>query len=89
MKLLTIAIALTLLGLYPAVVVAEIKIPSLEELRSYPVDCKLKEKQLAHLRKIQQIKKFNSDPDTLDAYDRAYNSRLKATIWWFYFGCEK
>ena len=89
MKLLTIAIALTLAVLYPAVAVAETKIPSLEELRSYPVDCKFKEKQLSHVRKIQQIKNFNSDPDTLDAYDRAYNSRLKSTIWWFYFGCEK
>ncbi len=89
MKLITIAIALAIAGLYPAVAIAETKILSLEELRSYPVDCKLKEKQLAQLRQIQKIKNFNSDPDTLDAYDRAYNSRLKATIWWFYFGCEK
>jgi hypothetical protein len=89
MKLTTIAIAVILAGLYPAVTVAETKILSLEELRRYPVDCKLKEKQLAHLRQIQQIKKFNSDPDTLNEYDRAYNSRLKSTIWWFYFGCEK
>jgi hypothetical protein len=89
MKLITIAIAVILAGLYPAVAVAETKILSLEELRSYPVDCKLKEKQLAHLRQIQQIKNFNSNPDTLDEYDRAYNSRLKSTIWWFYFGCEK
>jgi len=89
MKLLTIAIALAVAGLYPAVAVAETKIPSLEELRSYPVDCKLKEKQLAQLRQIQKVKNFNSNPDTLDEYDRAYNSRLKSTIWWFYFGCEK
>ena len=89
MKLITIAIALTLAVLYPAAAFAETKILSLEELRSYPVDCKLKEKQLAQLRQIQKIKNFNSDPDTLDAYDRAYNSRLKSTIWWFYFGCEK
>jgi hypothetical protein len=89
MKLITIAIAMTMAGLYPAVCSAETKILSLEELRSYPVDCKLKEKQLAHLRQIQKIKKFNSDPDSLDEYDRAYNSRLKSTIWWFYFECEK
>ena len=89
MKLTTVAIALAVAVLYPVVAFAETKIPSLEELRSYAVDCKLKEKQLAHLRQIQQIKNFNSNPDTLDAYDRAYNSRLKATIWWFYFGCEK
>ena len=89
MRLITIAIALAIAGLYSAVAIAETKILSLEELRSYPVDCKLKEKQLAQLRQIQKIKNFNSDPDTLDAYDRAYNSRLKANIWWFYFGCEK
>jgi len=89
MKLITIAIALTLAVLYPVAAFAEVKIPSLDELRSYPVDCKLKEKQLAHLRQIQQIKNFNSDPDLLSTLDKAYNSRLKATIWWFYFGCEK
>ena len=89
MKLITIAVALALAGLYPTKSFAEIKILSLEELRSYPVDCNLKEKQLAHLRQIQKIKKFNSNPDNLDDYDKAYNSRLKATIWWFYFGCEQ
>ena len=89
MKLVIIVVALILAGCYPAKSFAEIKIPSLEELRSYPVDCKLKEKQLAHLRQIQQIKNFNSDPDLLSTLDQAYNSRLKATIWWFYFGCEK
>jgi hypothetical protein len=89
MKLITIAIALSVVGCYPAAAVAETKILSLEELRSYPVDCKLKEKQLAQLRQIQKIKNFNSNPDTLNEYDRAYNSRLKSTIWWFYFGCEK
>lgn len=89
MKLITIAIALFLAVSYPVKSFAETKILSLEELRSYPVDCKLKEKQLAHLRQIQQIKNFNSDPDLLSTLDKAYNSRLKATIWWFYFGCEK
>ena len=89
MKLTTVAIVLALTVLYPVAAFAEVKIPSLDELRSYPVDCKLKEKQLAHLRQIQQIKNFNSDPDLLSTLDKAYNSRLKATIWWFYFGCEK
>ena len=89
MKLITIAIALTIAGLYPSMCSAETKILSLEELRSYPVDCKLKDKQLAQLRQIQKIKNFNSNPDALNDYDRAYNSRLKSTIWWFYFGCEK
>ena len=89
MKLITIAIALFLAVSYPPAAVAETKILSLEELRSYPVDCKLKEKQLAQLRQIQKIKNFNSNPDTLNEYDRAYNSRLKSTIWWFHFGCEK
>jgi hypothetical protein len=89
MKLITIAITLFLAMSYPAKPFAETKILSLEELRSYPVDCKLKDKQLAQLRQIQKIKNFTSDPDSLNEYDRAYNSRLKSTIWWFYFGCEK
>jgi hypothetical protein len=89
MKLATIVVALILAGCYPAESFAQVKILSLEELRSYPVDCKLKEKQLAHLRQLQKIKKFNSDPDELNDLDKAYNSRLKSTIWWFYFGCEK
>ena len=89
MKLITIAIVLAMAVIYPAQSFAEVKILSLEELRSYPVDCKLKNKQLAYLQQIQQIKNFNSDPDSLSNLDKAYNSRLKATIWWFYFGCEK
>lgn len=89
MKLITIAITLFLAVSYTAKSFAETKILSLEELRSYPVDCKLKDKQLAQLRQIQKIKNFTSDPDSLNEYDRAYNSRLKSTIWWFYFGCEK
>lgn len=89
MKLVTVAVALILAWCYPAKSFAEVKILSLEELRNYPTDCKLKDKQLAHLRQIQKIKNFTSDPDSLNEYDRAYNSRLKSTIWWFYFGCEK
>lgn len=89
MKLKTVAIVLVMAVLYPAQSFAETKILSLEELRSYPVDCKLKDKQLAQLRQIQKIKNFTSDPDSLNEYDRAYNSRLKSIIWWFYFGCEK
>lgn len=61
-----------------------------EQLRDYPVDCKFKEKQLAELKEIQRIKNFAEDPDLIvEDADKQYNARLKATIWWFAYGCEK
>ena len=59
-----------------------------EELVKYPVSCNRAEQQLAHLRYIQKVKNFVSDIDKLNSQDRAYNSRLKATIWYVY-RCEK
>lgn len=64
-------------------------VPTYEQLRDYPVDCKLKDSQLADLYRIQKIKNFAEDPDDLNDQDRQYNARLKATIWWFAYGCEK
>ena len=60
-----------------------------QELVDYPVDCSKKEQQLEELIRIQKIKNFSQDPDDLNDADRAYNSRLKATIWWFRYRCEK
>jgi hypothetical protein len=62
-------------------------IPTFEELRNYPVDCNKKDSQLSHLLLIQKTKNFNEDPDELAPIDYAYNSRLKSTIWWFYYEC--
>jgi hypothetical protein len=62
---------------------------SYEQLKAYPVSCELKETQLAELKKLQAIKNFDPDPDNLNEQDRIYNSRLKATIWWYAYGCDQ
>ena len=62
---------------------------SYEELGRFPVQCSKADEQLKQLRQIQAMKNFDSDPDNLNDDDRAYNSRLKATIWWFAYECEK
>lgn len=58
-----------------------------EQLVNYPSDCSKAKIQLAELRAIQKIKNFAQDPDELNEADRAYNSRLKATIWWYTWKC--
>jgi hypothetical protein len=60
-----------------------------DQLVNYPSDCSKKEEQLKELREIQRVKNFDPDPDKLDPWDRAYNSRLKASIWWYSYGCDK
>jgi Tfp pilus assembly protein PilP len=62
-------------------------IPTYEELKNYPLDCNKKTIQLAHLYLIQKTKAFNEDPDKLTPADYYYNSRLKSSIWWFYYEC--
>jgi len=58
-----------------------------DQLVNYPSQCEKAKEQLAELRAIQRIKNFAQDPDALDEADRAYNSRLKATIWWYTWKC--
>jgi hypothetical protein len=60
-----------------------------EALANYPVSCELDNQQLAHLKKIKQDKNFDPDPDNLSLVDREYNSKLKATIWWYSYSCDK
>lgn len=60
---------------------------SYEELVNYPSRCDMAVEQLQELRKIQKLKNFKEDPDDLNETDRAYNSRLKATIWWYAYRC--
>lgn len=60
-----------------------------EELEKYPVQCAKADSQLLELRALQKVKNFAEDPDDLNDADRAYNSRLKATIWWFAYQCDK
>lgn len=62
---------------------------SYEELKNYPTQCEKADLQLQQLRQIQVLKNFDSDPDNLNEDDRKYNGRLKATIWWYVYQCEK
>ena len=81
-----VALILVLL-LYACKVDPYQQILSFEQIKNYPVDCNKKELQLAHLYLIQKTKNFNEDPDELSEADYYYNSRLKSTIWWFYYEC--
>ena len=67
----------------------QIKVLSYEELKSYPINCKLKTQQLAELTNLQKYLNFDQDPDKLGSDDAIYDSRLKATIWYFHYGCEE
>ncbi|CAB4126033.1 hypothetical protein UFOVP181_205 [uncultured Caudovirales phage] len=61
---------------------------SYEQLVNYPSSCDKKEAQLKELTQLQRSKNFPQDPDDLNESDRAYNSRLKATIWWYEWKCQ-
>jgi len=60
-----------------------------DELVNYPSQCAKANSQLRELKEIQRIKNFDEDPDKLNPADRAYNSRLKASIWWYAYRCEQ
>lgn len=65
------------------------RVPTYDELVNYPSQCAKADRQLRELKEIQRIKNFDQDPDNLAPADRAYNSRLKASIWWYSYRCEK
>jgi len=58
-----------------------------QQLVNYPIDCVKKDSQLAELKELQEFKNFPQDSDSLNVNDRAYNGRLKATIWWYSYSC--
>lgn len=60
-----------------------------DQLVKYPTQCANADEQLRYLHSIQNRKHFDPDPDNLNEEDRAYNSRLKATIWWYAYRCGK
>jgi hypothetical protein len=60
---------------------------SYQQLVNYPIDCAKKDTQLSELTALQEFKNFAPDSDTLNVDDRAYNGRLKATIWWYSYSC--
>lgn len=64
------------------------RVMTYQQLVDYPVSCELANKQLAELERLQAQKGFDQDPDNLSEEDRVFNSRLKATIWWYAYRCE-
>lgn len=60
-----------------------------QQLVNYPTQCSKADEQLRQLHEIQRIKNFNPDPDLLSPDDYLYNGRLKATIWWYAYECDK
>jgi hypothetical protein len=74
---------------HPAPVSDPEYIMTLQELKDFEPVCNKQQEQLKQLRNIQVVKNFKEDPNDLDANDRAYNSRLKATIWWYTYSCEQ
>lgn len=73
----------------PTQIESNIKVLTYNELHNYPVDCKKKKEQLSELYALQKYLNFNIDPDKLNNDDSIYDARLKATIWYFYYGCEE
>lgn len=65
------------------------KILTYQELVAYPVACEKKAEQVKQLEYIQKTLAFNPDIEKLNDADRAYNSRLKATLWWYVYKCEQ
>jgi len=69
--------------------VAKQRVMTYQELYDYPVECSKKDQQLKELKQLQTYLNFDPDPDNLSDFDRAYNSRLKATIWWYAYRCNQ
>jgi hypothetical protein len=88
MKLLLVGMALVLIGCTNASSGSK-KTLTYQELLAYPVSCDKADKQLEELKALQREKNFDPDSDNLNTADQEYNSRLKATIWWFAYSCDQ
>jgi hypothetical protein len=87
MKKLILISAIALAGCNNSASTPTYKILSYNELVEFTTSCEAATDQQAHLQYILERKGFNPDPDKLNADDRAYNSRLKATLWWYEYRC--
>jgi hypothetical protein len=86
MKYFLLSLAIVLAGCDAS---SHTQVLTYEQLIQYPVSCDKKDSQLKELKHIQRVKNFDPDPDNLSDMDRAYNSRLKSTIWWYTYRCEQ
>jgi hypothetical protein len=89
MKYSIILSALLVAGCNNAGSVQSSKMLTYDELVNFDTKCELVDKQQSMLKSILERKHFDTDPDKLNDNDRAYNSRLKSTIWWYEYRCEK
>jgi hypothetical protein len=87
MKKLILITALALAGCNNSASSPTYKMLSYEELVGFQTSCTDRDNQQKHLKYILDRKGFNPNPDNLSADDRAYNSRLKATLWWYEYRC--
>ena len=63
------------------------RVMTYQQLVDYPSSCDRAREQLKELKELQRTKNFAQDIELLNENDRAYNSRLKATIWWYTWKC--
>ena len=66
-----------------------VKMLTYDELFNFETKCELATQQQALLKIILERKNFDPDPDNLNPEDRAYNSRLKSTLWWYEYRCKQ
>lgn len=64
-------------------------LPTYEQLKNYPLDCKKKVEQIFDLKDIMRLKYFGPDPEQFSKADKAYYDLLKEHIWWFSYNCEQ
>ena len=60
---------------------------SFDDLKKLPTDCQRKGIVQRKIELILTAKNFNPNPDNLTPEDREYQSKLKATYWWYEYSC--
>jgi len=60
---------------------------SFADLEKLPTDCSRKVLVQDKILKILRFKNFNPNPDLLQDIERAYQSKLKATYYWYEYSC--
>ena len=59
------------------------------DLDPFRTDCARRTEQQSKIENIITAQRLGGDPDLLDDDRRFYNSRLKATWWWYELNCKK
>mgnify|MGYP006266499117 CR=1 FL=1 len=89
MRYLVLVLALTLAacdGAQPQDVLKKTEL-SFDDLERLPTDCSRKDSVQKKLKFILATKNFDPNPDNLDTVERAYQSKAKATYWWYEYSC--